>query len=29
MNSFKDLNIKPISIAFVGEKVRMTKILNS
>jgi hypothetical protein len=28
MNSFKDLNIKPISLSFVGEKVRMTKILN-
>lgn len=29
MNSFKDLNIKPISTAFVGEKVRMNKILNT
>lgn len=29
MNSFKDLNIKPISLSFVGEKVRMIKILNN
>jgi hypothetical protein len=29
MNSFKDFKIKPSSLSFVGEKVRMTKILNS
>ncbi|MDR3026020.1 hypothetical protein [Chryseobacterium sp.] len=29
MNSFKDFKIKPTSLSFIGEKVRMTKILNS
>ncbi|ODS87274.1 MAG: hypothetical protein ABS44_11700 [Chryseobacterium sp. SCN 40-13] len=29
MHNFKDLNIKPTFAAFVGEKVRMNKILNS
>jgi hypothetical protein len=29
MNNFKDLNIKPSTSTFVGEKVRMNKVLNS
>lgn len=29
MNNFKDLKIKPIAMSFVGEKVRINKVLNS
>lgn len=29
MNNFKDFKIKPTSIAFVGDKVKMIKVLNS
>jgi hypothetical protein len=29
MNSFKEFNIKPVSVSFVGDKVRINKILNT
>lgn len=29
MNSFKDFKIKPISVSFSGDKVKMIKVLNS
>lgn len=29
MKSFKDFKIKPILLSFIGEKVRMNKILNT
>lgn len=29
MNRFKEFNIKPMSISFIGDKVRINKILNT